>query len=106
MSIPQSLSTVIKITSTLLIIGALALELGNIYAGLSQTNPLNFPVPLLWIGRFALIAHFLEAIMAVIYAPSRNQSAIASGIYTFFVGTVGLVELFGSNKNPISLDEK
>jgi hypothetical protein len=61
-------------------------------------TPFELPFPLLWIGRFALVAHFLEGIIAFIYAPSRNQPAIASGIYTFFVGTVGLVELFKVEK--------
>jgi hypothetical protein len=91
---PKRLLTTIKIISTILITGALGLELGNLYALRSQLTPLDFPFPLLWIGRFALVAHFLEGIVAFIYAPSRKQSAIASGIYTFFVGTVGLVELF------------
>ena len=86
--------TTIKIISTILIVGVLGLELRNLYALQSQITPLDLPFPLLWIGRFALVAHFLEGIVAFIYAPSRNQSAIASGIYTFFVGTVGLVELF------------
>ena len=78
----------------MLIVGVLGLELRNLYAVQSQMTPFDLPFPLLWIGRFALVAHFLEGIVAFIYAPSRNQPAIASGIYTFFVGTVGLVELF------------
>ena len=91
---PKLLLTTIKIISTILIVGVLGLELRNLYALQSQITPLDLPFPLLWIGRFALVAHFLEGIVAFIYAPSRNQPAIASGIYTFFVGTVGLVELF------------
>jgi hypothetical protein len=91
---PKRLLTTIKIISTILIVGVLGLELRNLYALQSQITPLDLPFPLLWIGRFALVAHFLEGIVAFIYAPSRNQPAIASGIYTFFVGTVGLVELF------------
>jgi hypothetical protein len=91
---PKLLLTTIKIISTMLIVGVLGLELRNLYALRSQIAPLDLPFPLLWIGRFALVAHFLEGMIAFIYAPSRNQSAIASGIYTFFVGTVGLVELF------------
>jgi hypothetical protein len=91
---PKLLLTTIKIISTILIVGVLGLELRNLYAVQSQITPLDLPFPLLWIGRFALVAHFLEGMVAFIYAPSRNQSAIASGIYTFFVGTVGLVELF------------
>ncbi len=78
----------------MLIVGVLGLELRNLYAVQSQMTPFDLPFPLLWIGRFALVAHFLEGMIAFIYAPSRNQPAIASGIYTFFVGTVGLVELF------------
>ena len=78
----------------MLIVGVLGLELRNLYAVQSQMTPFELPFPLLWIGRFALVAHFLEGMIAFIYAPSRNQPAIASGIYTFFVGTVGLVELF------------
>jgi len=91
---PKFLLTTIKIISTILIVGVLGLELRNLYAVQSQMTPFELPFPLLWIGRFALVAHFLEGIVAFIYAPSRKQSAIASGIYTFFVGTVGLVELF------------
>ena len=91
---PKLLLTTIKIISTMLIVGVLGLELRNLYALQSQMTPFDLPFPLLWIGRFALVAHFLEGMVAFIYAPSRNQSAIASGIYTFFVGTVGLVELF------------
>lgn len=88
------LLTTIKIISTMLIVGVLGLEFRNLYAVQSQMTPFELPFPLLWIGRFALVAHFLEGMIAFIYAPSRNQPAIASGIYTFFVGTVGLVELF------------
>lgn len=91
---PKLLLTTIKIISTMLIVGVLGLELRNLYAVQSQMTPFDLPFPLLWIGRFALVAHFLEGMIAFIYAPSRNQPAIASGIYTFFVGTVGLVELF------------
>jgi hypothetical protein len=91
---PKLLLTTIKIISTILIVGVLGLELRNLYAVQSQMTPLELPFPFLWIGRFALVAHFLEGMIAFIYAPFRNQSAIASGIYTFFVGTVGLVELF------------
>ena len=98
MSIPKLVLITIKITATILIIGALGLELGNIFVGTDNMMLLNVPLPLLWLGRFALVAHFIEAIIAFIYAPSRNQSAIASGIYTFFVGTVGLLELFEEKK--------
>ncbi|MEQ9357174.1 MAG: hypothetical protein RIG63_18605 [Coleofasciculus chthonoplastes F3-SA18-01] len=36
----------------------------------------------------------MEAIIAAVYAPSRQKTPIVYGTYTFFVGTVGLLELF------------
>ena len=80
----------IKVTSIVLISAALTLELGNLALGIAT------PIPSLVInfGRFALIAHGLEAAIAVIYAPSRQQQSLTYGLYTFFVGTVGLLELF------------
>jgi hypothetical protein len=38
--------------------------------------------------------HFVEAIIAAVYAPSRQKTPIVYATYTFFVGTVGLLELF------------
>jgi hypothetical protein len=42
----------------------------------------------------ALSAHFLESIIAAYYAPSKDKIAFQYAVYTFFVGTVGLIELF------------
>jgi Domain of unknown function (DUF4499) len=49
---------------------------------------------LLWVGSFAITVHLIEAVIAAFYASSRNKNPIKYGIYTFFVGTVGLLELF------------
>jgi len=38
--------------------------------------------------------HLVEAIIAAAYAPSRQKKPIVYATYTFFVGTVGLLELF------------
>lgn len=38
--------------------------------------------------------HFIEGIIAAYKAPLKNKIPINYGIYTFFVGTVGLLELF------------
>ncbi|MBH8556052.1 hypothetical protein I8751_27680 [Nostocaceae cyanobacterium CENA357] len=92
--IKKKVLSVIKLISTILIISALGWELGNIYAALNNQNMpsnLNF---IFWIGRFALVAHLIEGIIATVYASSKNKAPIQYGIYTFFVGTVGLWELF------------
>lgn len=83
----------IKVVSVVLISSAIGLELGNIYAFITNNQIPNFLHPVLWIGRFAVTVHFIEAIIAVFYARSRKNMPIQYGIYTFFVGTVGLVEL-------------
>lgn len=83
----------IKITSTILITGALGLELWNIYL-LSNNAILPAKIkPFFWIGSVALVAHGIEGLIAGFQARDRNLNPIAYGIYTFFVGFVGLKEL-------------
>ncbi len=41
-----------------------------------------------------MASHFIEAIIAAFYAPSRKKMPIQYATYTFFVGTIGLLELF------------
>lgn len=77
-----------------MIVSAIIWELGNIYATVNHEkipSKLNF---IFWIERFALIAHLFEAIIAAFLAPAKEKYPIQYGIYTFFVGTVGLWELF------------
>lgn len=83
----------IKILSTVLISGAIALEIWNLYVRLTHHFLPDFLPVLLWLGRIALISHFIEGIIAGIYAPAREKNILRSGIYTFFTGTVGLLEL-------------
>ncbi|HIK06024.1 MAG TPA: hypothetical protein IGS40_15130 [Trichormus sp. M33_DOE_039] len=80
----------IKLISIVLITSAISLEVWNIY------RPLNNETvnAIFWFGRFALISHFLEAVIATIYASSKDEIPLKYGIYTFFVGTIGLLELF------------
>lgn len=89
----KNFSRLIKVLSPLLITGALSLEVWNLYAALVHHSPLPGLTFFFGVGRFALISHGIEAIIAAIYAPSRQRSPLVYGIYTFFVGTVGLVEL-------------
>lgn len=88
------LKTLIKITSIVLMSGAIALGGIALYALLSNQAIPKIPVPVLALGGFAVSAHLLEAIVAARLAPSRQKAAIPYAIYTFFVGTVGLQELW------------
>jgi hypothetical protein len=95
----EKIFTAIKIVSTGVISGALGLELWNIIAiFIHQLLPdiLNIIFP---ISRFALIAHAIESAIAAAYAPSKNKRSVRFAIYTFFVGTVGLVELFDRSES-------
>lgn len=87
------IKTLIKIVSTVLISAAIILELVNIY-GIFQdwqlSNNLNW---IFWIGRIALISHGIEGIIAAYYAKLQDRNPLQYSIYTFFVGTVGLLEL-------------
>jgi len=90
----KKFSPVIKVISTVLIVSATGWELGNIYATLTNQkipSNLNF---IFWVGRFALVVHLIEGIAAALYASSKRKAPIQYGIYIFFVGTVGLLELF------------
>ncbi len=89
----SNLNRVIKVLSTGLITAALGLELGNLTAHFFDIDPFAGLAIAFWIGRIALVIHAIEGAIAAAYAPSRQRSALRSSIYTFFGGTVGLVEL-------------
>ena len=89
----QSIKTLIKIVSTILISGAILWEVGNLYAAFNHwqiSNNLNW---IFWIDRIALISHGIEAIIAAYYTRLQQKNPLQYSIYTFFVGTVGLLEL-------------
>ncbi|MCP6762485.1 MAG: hypothetical protein NHB32_27870 [Fischerella sp. CENA71] len=90
----QYLFKLIKVVSTILITSAIALELGNIYALLHNFKLPSSLYPIFWMERFAITAHLIEAAIAAFYASVNNKTPIKYGIYTFFVGTVALLELF------------
>ncbi|NET00192.1 MAG: hypothetical protein F6K62_03775 [Sphaerospermopsis sp. SIO1G2] len=93
-SIKQKLFTIIKIIAFPLITAGIGLEIWNIQTLTNNTQLPTFLNPILILVHFALAAHFIEAIIAAIYAPTKNQPPIKYAIYTFFVGTVGLLELW------------
>lgn len=84
----------VKIMSSILIVSAICLELLNIYLVLHNSHILSIINPLFGIERLAIAIHLVEGIIAAYYADSREENPIKYGTYTFFVGTIGLVELF------------
>ncbi|MEH2088412.1 MAG: hypothetical protein V7K61_17040 [Nostoc sp.] len=93
--IKKKIYTFVKIISTVLITSAIGLESWNIYAVINNINIPSTLNPIFWIERFAMMSHFIESIIAAFYAPSRQKMPIKYATYTFFVGTIGLLELFG-----------
>lgn len=92
--IRKDIFTFVKIISIVLITSAIGLESWNIYAVITNSNVPSILNPIFWIERFAMTTHFIEAILAGFYAPSRKKMPIKYATYTFFVGTIGLLELF------------
>ncbi|MBD2164122.1 hypothetical protein H6G04_06845 [Calothrix membranacea FACHB-236] len=91
-------SPIIKVISIFLISSAIGLELWNLYAITHNIQVPSSLTPIFWFERFAVSCHLVEAIIAGFYAPSRKQLPIKYATYTFFVGTVGLLELFDRSK--------
>ncbi|MDF5734713.1 MULTISPECIES: hypothetical protein [unclassified Nostoc] len=95
----RNIFTLVKIISTILITSAIGLESWNIYAVITNSNLPSSLNPIFWIERFAMTSHFLESIIAAFYAPSRKKMPIKYATYTFFVGTIALLELFSQEND-------
>ncbi|NEO99883.1 MAG: hypothetical protein F6K58_14620 [Symploca sp. SIO2E9] len=96
--INKNIVTVIKLISTVLIFSAIGLEIWNLHAALTEQKIPNSLYPIFWVGRFAIVMHLIEGSIAAFYAPSKRKIPIKYGVYTFFIGTVGLLELFEENE--------
>ncbi len=86
----------IKIVSTILIFNAMGLELWNLYAVFSHQVIPSFIQILVVIAHLALLSHFIEGLIAGFHVFPKGGNYIKDGIYTFFTGTVGLLELWES----------
>jgi len=85
---------IFKIISITLITSAISLELWNIQTSTTNSQLPSVLTPALIITHVVLLAHFIEALIAAYYAPTRNRIAIKYAAYTFFVGIFGLLELW------------
>ncbi|HEY9659289.1 MAG TPA: hypothetical protein V6C65_12610 [Allocoleopsis sp.] len=92
------LVSLIKSLSIVLMTGAIGLELWQLESVLTQSQQPAIPLVILWMARFALIVHGMEGIIAAVYATRQQRPPLFHAVYTFFVGTVGLVELYNDKK--------
>ncbi|NET54904.1 MAG: hypothetical protein F6K47_01455 [Symploca sp. SIO2E6] len=90
---------VIKLSSLVLIASGLGLELGNICAILTHSPTPTIAKFIFWLERLAISTHVVIGAIAAYYAPAKNKIPIIYGTYTFFVGTLGLLELFDFQDN-------
>lgn len=94
----KKLVSLIKVVSPVFMVGAIGLELWNLETKLTTSQFPSSLMPILWLGHIAIVSHLIEAVIAAIYAPAKKHQPIQYGTYTFFVGTVGLLELFESDQ--------
>jgi hypothetical protein len=89
----QTIAKSIKIVSTLAMTSALGLSGWNLALHLQGQSLPPHLTSLFWLGSVALVAHGVEGVIAGLKAPAHNKNPLLYGIYTFFVGFVGLQEL-------------
>jgi succinate dehydrogenase/fumarate reductase cytochrome b subunit len=81
-------------------IGAIALEFLVIYSRFNHEKIPPVFTSFMFIASVALIIHIIEGIIAAFFTKRKGYDRIKYGIYIFFVGTVGLYELFKQNNTP------
>lgn len=96
----QKLIKTIKIISSILITGALGLDIWCLYSPLSDRTLPNILYPIIWIANIALVIHLIAGIIAAFKANTLQNNFFTYGIYTFFVGFVGLWELYQIHPDP------
>ena len=89
----SQISNLIKTVSIIAISAALTLEGSNLYLHLQNRSLPNSLNPVLWLATVALVVHGIEGAIAAFKASSQGKNPFNYGIYTFFVGTIGLKEL-------------
>lgn len=72
---------------------AIGVEINNFYPLIPEITTLGFFRVITWLAAIALISHLIEGIIAAIVAYRKGLNPLKTGIYTFFTGTVGLVEV-------------
>ena len=83
----------IKIISIIAITFFMGLVGWNFYLNLQGESLPSYLNSAFWLGSIILIAHGAEGMVAASKASSQGKNPLSYGIYTFFVGFVGLQEL-------------
>ena len=95
----QVVFALIKVVSTVLMSGAIVLETWNLTLGVDWAALPGWCHVGFWYVRVAASIHLLEGVAAGIWASRRSDhQPLLYGLYTFFVGTVGLQELWESRE--------
>ena len=90
------ISKLIKTISIIAISAALGLEAWNIYLHLNDAVLPASLKPVHWLATVALVVHVIEGAIAAAKV-TRDKNPLIYGIYTFFVGYIGLKELLDLN---------
>ena len=90
------ISNFIKAVSVVAITSALVLESWSLYLHLQNRSLPNSLEPIFWLATVALIVHSIQGAIAAFKASSQGKNPFSYGLYTFFVGTIGLKELSNS----------
>jgi hypothetical protein len=94
-----AIAKIIKIASSLITTSALGLSGWNLFLhSQGESLPPNL-TSLFWVGSFILVAHGIEGAIAAFTARSHHKNPLLYGVYTFFVGFVGLQELAQQGNN-------
>ena len=73
---------------------AIILQLFYLYAVLNaQQIPKAIEI-IIWIAGLAVFIHLIEGILAFVFTFSQPKNSLRYAIYTFFTGTISLLELF------------
>ena len=80
----------------MLISAALSLELWNLGAAGQLPTSLHST---LGFERIVLAIHAVEGFVAAAFATSRQEQPLRYGVYTFFTGLIGLMELFDQQES-------
>ena len=94
----------IKCLSIVLMAGAITLELWHFQGVVAGSQQSVIPPVVSEMARFGLAVHGLEGILAAVYAKRQQRSPFFYAIYTFFVGTVGFIELCRRNRDNTNLE--
>lgn len=84
---------IIKLLSPILMLGFLVLDSDFIYLYFNHREIPSLVKILTIMGTLILIIHLMEAIIAGFLAKDKEENPLNYGIYTFFIGTIGLFEL-------------